>query len=100
MEVKEIELDCPCCSTRLCIDVLTGTVVRSTAPQRIDETGRPQLDEERWGAAARRVQGRASEAGDEFNQALSIEQGKEARLDDLFEKAKRKLGGRGEGERS
>lgn len=91
METKQIEVDCPCCETRLVIDVLTRTVLRADAPAQIDETGKAQLDPERWSAASERVVGRSESAQDKLSAALDAERGKEDRLDSLFDKAKDKL---------
>lgn len=91
MSAKEIEVECPCCRTRLTIDLLTQSVLRRAAPAKVDETGKPQLDAERWTTAAERVKERPVQAKDGFDRALDYEKGKETHLDDLFEKAKRKL---------
>lgn len=95
MDVKEIEVDCPCCATRLTVDVLTRTVLRSTPRERIDATGKARVDPDRWGVATGRVSGRGGEAQDKFDQALSYEKGKEAHLDELYDAARKKLGRRG-----
>lgn len=97
MSAKEIEVECPCCGARLSVDVLTSKVMRASPPAQVDETGRALLDEGRWLAAHGRVKDRPQAAKDEFDRALDHEKGKEARLDDLFEKAKRKQGRRGPG---
>ncbi len=91
MEKKQIEVDCPCCSSRLAIDVLTRTVVRATAPAELDETGKPRLDESRWERAAGRIEDRAAQAPDKLESALDAERNKEARFDDLFNKARKKV---------
>ena len=95
MEKKQIEVDCPCCATKLTIDVLTQSVVRATAKAELDETGRPKLDEERWDKAEGRVSQRSAGAQDKLESALEAERTKEARFDDLFEKARKKVEGRG-----
>jgi hypothetical protein len=97
MEKKQIEVDCPCCATKLTIDVLTSSVVRSTAPAELDETGRPKRDEGRWDRAEGRVAERSAGAQDKLESALDSERTKEARFDDLFEKARKKVEERGEG---
>ena len=91
METKQIEVDCPCCSTRLVVDVLTRTVLRADAPAQIDETGKAQLDPGRWDAAHGRVSGRGRSAEEKLGAALESERSKEDRLDSLFDKAKEKL---------
>jgi hypothetical protein len=95
METKQIEVDCPCCAARLTIDVLTRTVLRSAPAGEVDETGKVRLDEGRWESAAERVQGRPAAARDRLEEALDHERTKEGRLDDLFDKARRKLEERG-----
>lgn len=90
MDQKQIDVQCPCCSTRLTIDVLTRTILRHAQPEQIDETGKAVLDESRWDSANERVAGRKDAAQDKFDAALGKEQSREGDLDDLFEKAKRK----------
>lgn len=90
METKQIDVDCPCCNTRLTIDVLSRTVLRHAPPEKRDETGKVVLDEDRWEAANERVAGRGEAAADRFEDALGREHSRERDLDDLFEQAKRK----------
>ena len=90
MNPKQIEVRCPCCDTRLTIDVLTQAILRHAPPEAVDETGKPVLDPGRWDEAAGRVKGRAVTSADKFDAALGKELHREADLDDLFEKAKRK----------
>ncbi|MCA8980591.1 MAG: hypothetical protein H6831_13760 [Planctomycetes bacterium] len=96
METKEIEVDCPCCDTRLVIDVRTRTVLKHAPRTQLDETGRAKLDEGRWDQAIQRTSGRVDEATSKLNQALEDERAKESRLDDLFDKANKKLRDKGE----
>lgn len=91
METKQIEVDCPCCRTRLIVDVLTRTVLRADAPAQVDETGKAQLDPGRWDAANERVSDRSRTAEDKFGSALERERAKVDRLDALFDQAKKKL---------
>ncbi len=93
METKQIDVACPCCNTRLTIDVLTRTILRHAPPEQQDDTGKPILDEGRWDDANKRVGGRREAAQDKFDSALGKEQSRERDLDDLFEKAKRKARG-------
>lgn len=90
MSPKQIEVTCPCCDTRLTVDVLTSTVLKHAPPEQLDETGKPVLDEGRWDSATARVRDRKSTSLDKFDAALGKEQSREKDLDDLFEKAKRK----------
>ncbi len=90
METKQIDVSCPCCNTRLTVDVLTRTVLRHAPPEQLDETGKPVLDENRWDSANQKVAGRKQDATDKFDAALGKERSREQDLDDLFEKAKKK----------
>lgn len=91
METKEIEVTCPCCSTRLSIDVRTSSVLKATAPQNVDETGKAVVDESRWDDASEHVETRTDRGGNEFEAALEKEKSRERDLDDLFEKARNKV---------
>ena len=91
MDSKQIDITCPCCSTRLTVDVRTSQVLRSARPSEVDETGKAQLDPGRWDEAVGRVQERAGRVSDELEAGLSREREKERRLDDLFDAAKKKL---------
>lgn len=98
METKQIDVECPCCNSRLTIDVLTRTILKHAPPGQVDETGKQVLDEGRWDAANEKVAGRRSDALDKFDAALGKERSRERDLDDLFEQAKRKAKREPEGE--
>jgi hypothetical protein len=91
METKQIQVDCPCCSSKLTIDVLTQTVMRADLQQDLDEMGKPRVPGKQWDVAVGRVEERSSGAGDRLDSALDAERGKVDRLDDLFDKANAKL---------
>ena len=91
MQNKQIEVDCPCCSTRLMVDVLTQTVVRAVSPQKLDEFGKPVVPSERWENARTNVETRTAGIDERMDAALKSEKNKASRLDDLFEKARDKL---------
>ena len=93
MEIKQIDVTCPCCNVRLTVDVLTRTILRHAPPEKLDDTGKPVVDEERWGEANEKVSGRREAALDKFDAALGKERSRERDLDDLFEQAKRKAKG-------
>lgn len=93
METKQIDVTCPCCNVRLTVDVLTRTILKHAPPEKVDETGKLVLDEERWGEANEKVSGRRAAAQDKFSSALGKERTREQDLDDLFEQAKRKANG-------
>ncbi len=92
MESKQIEIDCPCCKSRLLIDVRTGKLLRTLRPEELDERGKPKVGESDWGNALSRVKGREQGSAGRLDDALSREKGKGARLDELFERARERLG--------
>jgi hypothetical protein len=96
MDQKEVKLDCPCCQSRLEIDVRTAKVVRWRKQGETDETGKPVLRESDWSAASERVSRRLGTAGDKFDESLTREKKRAQDLDDLFRKANEKLGRKGE----
>jgi hypothetical protein len=91
MEAKEIEIACPCCSTRLTVDVRTSTVLRARKPEELDTTGKPKLGEKDWSDALGRVRSRSDEAPGKLDELLAKERDKRSRLDDLFKAANDKL---------
>ena len=97
MEHRSITVSCPCCESVLEIDVRTATVLRHGPKGRVDEMGKVILDPERWTEATTRVEGRLGTAGDAFDTALGREQSRSKDLDDLFDKARKKVDRRGKG---
>ena len=91
MPKKEIEITCPCCDTRLAVDVLTGRVMRSSGAQELDEFGKPRVTEQGWSDALGKVQERHGRGDSAFDDALRKEQNREKDLDDLFRQAHDKL---------
>jgi hypothetical protein len=87
---KQIDVTCPCCQTRLTVDVRTSQVLRFARPSEVDETGKAVLDPARWDEAVERVQGRTRRVADELESGLSRERDKERHLDDLFDAARKK----------
>ncbi len=98
METKQLEIDCPCCKSRLLIDVRTGKLLRTLRATELDLKGKPVVDERDWGDALGRVKSREEGREGRLDDALSRERGKGARLDELFDKARERLGGEGEDE--
>ncbi len=96
MDQKEVKVDCPCCQSRLEIDVRTATVLRWRKQGETDETGKPVLRESDWNSASERVSKRLGSAGDKFDESLSREKKRSQDLDDLFRKAHEKLGKKAE----
>jgi hypothetical protein len=91
METKEIEVDCPCCSSRLTIDVRTSKVVKSRPKQQFDEAGRPKVGEEDWSQAFGKVKTREETREDLLGSMLDKERRRSADLDERFRAAKKKL---------
>lgn len=94
MDSKEVKIDCPCCESRLEIDVRTAKVLRWRKKGETDETGKPVLRESDWNAASDKVNRRMGTAEDRFDQSLTRERGRTRDLDELFRKANEKLGGK------
>lgn len=91
MDTKEAKVECPCCQSRLEVDVRTGTVLRWRKKGETDEMGKPVLRESDWGSASERVSKRLGSATDKFDQSLSREKERAKDLDELFRKASEKL---------
>lgn len=89
MTQKEIRIECPCCHSRLEVDVLTEKVMRVLEQE--GQGSRHSSDGSAWTAAEQRVTGRARSAADRLEQSLEREKGKSKDLDELFRKAKEKL---------
>ena len=92
MDTKEVKIDCPCCESRLEIDVRTAKVLRWRKKGETDETGKPVLGESDWSNASERVNKRMGSAADKFDESLTREKGRSQDLDELFRKANKKLG--------
>lgn len=84
MNPKQLRVTCPCCQSRLWVDVLTAKVVRAARPGE----ERAPAGEADWEQAMGRVQGRVSQSADKMDAALERERTREADLDDLFRKAR------------
>ena len=96
MSLKQIEVTCPCCESTLVVDVLTQSVLKHAPKAKLDETGKPILDEGRWDSATSKVQDRGQRGADAFDRALNQEADREKDLDDLFRKAQDKVKRRGQ----
>ena len=90
VEIKEVQIVCPCCQSRLSVDVRTSKVLRWSSPPKEGEE-KPERTTRDWGAAADRVGQRMSSAKDSFDSGLERERKREGDLDDLFRKANDKL---------
>jgi predicted nuclease of restriction endonuclease-like RecB superfamily len=91
MESKQLEVSCPCCSSRLLVDVRTGKVLRAVREEQLDELGKPVVREADWDQALGRVQERLTTQEERIEAALERERSKGSRLDELFRKASEKL---------
>jgi len=91
MDSKQLEISCPCCATRLTIDVRTESVLRARRAEETDATGKPKVGEKDWSEALGRVQKRTADAPSKLDEALQKERDKRSRLDDLFSQANEKL---------
>lgn len=92
MDAKDVRVECPCCQSRLEIDVRTGKVLRWSKRAEGDSAGKPATSESDWGTATDRVGKRLGAAADKFDQSLQREQTRTRDLDDLFRKANEELG--------
>ena len=92
MDAKEVKVQCPCCESRLDVDLLTGRVVRWRPKGEKDETGKPVLGEADWRSASEHVGKRMDTAAERFDASLSREKNRGKDLDELFRKANEKLG--------
>jgi hypothetical protein len=91
METKEIEIDCPCCASRLTVDVRTSKVVRSRPKGQVDEAGRPKVGEADWSEAFGKVKTREETREDLLGSMLDKERKRPSDLDERFRAAKKKL---------
>ncbi|MFT5048823.1 MAG: hypothetical protein ACI8QZ_000210 [Chlamydiales bacterium] len=98
MDTKQIDVVCPCCSTVLAIDVRTASVLRTSPPREVGDTGKAELDGARWDVATERTANRTETSKSEFDGAMEKERSRESDLDALFEKARQKARKRAEGE--
>jgi hypothetical protein len=96
VETKQIEIDCPCCKTRLLVDVRTGQLLRTLRPEELDSEGKPVVSERDWDEALGKVRGRSESREGRLDEALNRERDKANRLDELFRQAKDKLAPGGE----
>lgn len=91
MEPKQIEIRCPCCSSRILVDVRTSQILRTARPEERDAQGRSVVRESDWEAAAGRVRERIEKGEDRLSSALERERGRGSRLDELFREASERL---------
>ena len=87
MSAKQIDVTCPCCSSRLTVDVLTGRTMRAEPP---GQAGGGASSVERWASAQEKVRERTQSGQDKLESALERERTKETRFDEMFKKATEK----------
>ena len=97
MDAKSLEIACPCCESRLEVDVRTGKLVRWAKKSELDESGKPLVREGDWTQASQRVNQRLGGAADKFDESLTREKTRGKDLDELFKKASDKLKDKGDG---
>lgn len=88
---KQLEIECPCCSTRILVDVRTERIMRTLRPEQLDDAGKPVVQEADWDDALGRVQERELQGLDKLTDALEREKNKTNHLDELFQRAQEKL---------
>jgi ribosomal protein L16 Arg81 hydroxylase len=86
MSAKQIDVKCPCCSSVLTVDVLTGKIMRTVRADERADAG----SVDRWDAANERVRERTTKSADKLESALQDERTKEARFDEIFKQAQAK----------
>jgi len=91
MDTKQIEIACPCCQSRLLVDVRTGKLLRALRPEELDATGKPVVGERDWDQALGRVRDRQGDRASKLESALDRERERSRHLDDLFRKASETL---------
>lgn len=84
MNSREIDVVCPCCSSRLSIDVRTSQVMKTV---RKDDPASERPANDPWAAAQDKVRQRTQSGTDKMDSALEYERGKAQRFDDLFKRA-------------
>lgn len=77
------EVDCPCCDTRLTIDPRAKRIFHTVTK---GEDGETKSFED----AVKDATGGAQRAADKFKDVLASEEGKQERLDDMFEEGLKK----------
>src|SRR5262245_28527048 len=87
MSAKQIDVTCPCCSSRLTIDVLTARVMRT---EQAAQPGKEGERGDKWASAHERVQDRTRSGQDKFESGLERERTKSSRFDEMFRKAQEK----------
>jgi hypothetical protein len=91
MNAKDIEVRCPCCETRLLVDLASGKILKTTpAPRAAGHAPEETAPRDRWESAQQRVRDRTQTSSSKLESALEAERTKEGRFDELFQKAREK----------
>ncbi len=90
MDTKQIDVTCPCCKSRLAVDVRTSKILRWSPEREVDELGKTRPTESGWERALGKAQTRPGEGADPFDAALRKEKEREADLDRRFRDASEK----------
>jgi len=91
MDAKQIEITCPCCGSRVLVDVRTEQVLRTRPVAEPDREGRPKVGEADWDEACGRVRTREEQREDRLDSALERERERGSTLDERFRRASEKL---------
>lgn len=91
MEIKQFEVVCPCCTSRLTIDTRTQKVLRSRPKEQVDETGKPKVDEADWGQAFGKVKAREENREDRLGSMLDQERRRPGDLEERFRAARERI---------
>ena len=86
METKEIAVTCPCCESRIAVDVRTQKILTWRRASELDKDGKPVVTEADWTKANEDVAGRMQRSEDAFDAGLSREKKRSQDLDDLWKK--------------
>jgi hypothetical protein len=87
MDPKEVAIRCPCCDSRLLVDVRTAKVLSWSKPGgEVDAEGKPKLKPEDWDAAEARAKGRLAQGLDKFEAGLKKEEQRTQDLEQLWKK--------------
>lgn len=86
METKEIAVTCPCCDSRINVDVRTRKILSWRRAEELGNDGKPVVTEEDWTKANEDVAGRMQRSEDAFDAGLSREKKRSRDLDDLWKK--------------
>ncbi|MEM7305691.1 MAG: hypothetical protein AAF682_03420 [Planctomycetota bacterium] len=85
METKEVAIRCPCCDSRIVVDVRTQKILTWARAGEVDAEGRPKVTEQDWDEAQKRAEGRLETGLDKFEAGLAREASRDKDLDALWD---------------